>query len=443
MKSAKSAAPHLYRQLLAKHKKNLLAATLLGLLLPASGVVVAAQVSLGDRVWYDLNMDGIQDLGEAGVPGVSVALHANVDCTGSALTTTTTSSIGFYQFANLDAGSYCLQFTAPQGWNLSPANAASADKDSNATTTATAYQYVISNITLNSDDSGQDVGIFHAACTPATLANGAQGVSNENVTWSHPTAFDFQFGDLNVAGFCAEKADADPVANDQYSANLTDRNGISALHLDYLSRLFAALGDPDVLAAIQAAFPPADHDNIEQVLKYVVWYYTDWNQDFTQLETAIDEQTWTAGQKAAMKILAQLMIDRSEGTNGETQYPVGSLKWLYNETDSGRQDIIAPAGLIFPESHCAPLLTDIQLSKTSTPATARRGDTVVYTLTVQNTSNVNASGVAVTDVLPASVNYVSDNGGSPSAYAVSTGIWTVGNLDANSSKSLEITVTIK
>ncbi len=62
---------------------------------------------IGDFVWKDLNGDGLQDDGEPGVSNVVVNLF---DCSGGFLTSTTTNSDGFYQFDDLNAGDYQLQF---------------------------------------------------------------------------------------------------------------------------------------------------------------------------------------------------------------------------------------------------------------------------------------------------------------------------------------------
>ncbi|HEY1099261.1 MAG TPA: SdrD B-like domain-containing protein, partial [Myxococcota bacterium] len=68
--------------------------------------------SLGDRIWQDLNANGIQDAGEVGLPGVTVALaeagQDNVLGTADDLiyATTTTDANGLYLFDNLLAGDY-------------------------------------------------------------------------------------------------------------------------------------------------------------------------------------------------------------------------------------------------------------------------------------------------------------------------------------------------
>ncbi len=73
--------------------------------------------ALGDYVWYDENVNGIQDEGEIGVPGVTVNLY---DCFGTLLATTTTDINGYYLFSDLMPGDYNVEFILPEGYAFSP-----------------------------------------------------------------------------------------------------------------------------------------------------------------------------------------------------------------------------------------------------------------------------------------------------------------------------------
>ena len=73
--------------------------------------------SLGDRVWNDVNRNGIQEAGEPGVVNVTVELK---DCGGNLLRTTTTNASGIYSFGNLAAGCYLVNVVLPGGFQFSP-----------------------------------------------------------------------------------------------------------------------------------------------------------------------------------------------------------------------------------------------------------------------------------------------------------------------------------
>jgi choice-of-anchor A domain-containing protein/uncharacterized repeat protein (TIGR01451 family) len=68
--------------------------------------------SLGDFVWLDENSNGIQDVGEPGVPGVVVQLFSE---SGDLLEETVTDGTGFYLFEYLVGGTYYVQFVLPTG----------------------------------------------------------------------------------------------------------------------------------------------------------------------------------------------------------------------------------------------------------------------------------------------------------------------------------------
>ena len=74
-------------------------------------------------------------------------------------------------------------------------------------------------------------------------------------------------------------------------------------------------------------------------------------------------------------------------------------------------------------------------------ASVKPGDTVIYSVTVTNESSTDATGVQVSDALPARMLYVSDD--SAGAYNVTSGIWQVGNLAKGETKTLQLTVTIQ
>jgi hypothetical protein len=78
---------------------------------------------IGDRIWNDLNRNGIQDLNEPGMANVSVTL---LDASNRPLQTTMTDAFGYYQFANISPAAlpsstqYRIQFYLPSGYSFSP-----------------------------------------------------------------------------------------------------------------------------------------------------------------------------------------------------------------------------------------------------------------------------------------------------------------------------------
>ena len=85
--------------------------------------------SIGDRVWNDLDGDGCQDEGEAGVSGVPVTLlYEN----GTKLNETTTGPGGLYLFSELPPGGYRVKFDALSGCSFCPCHQCDERLDSDA-----------------------------------------------------------------------------------------------------------------------------------------------------------------------------------------------------------------------------------------------------------------------------------------------------------------------
>jgi uncharacterized repeat protein (TIGR01451 family) len=87
-----------------------------------------------------------------------------------------------------------------------------------------------------------------------------------------------------------------------------------------------------------------------------------------------------------------------------------------------------------------PAAADQSLAKTVDNPAPNVGDTITFTLTLTNAGPDGATGVAVTDLLPAGYTYVGDSGSG--SYDSGTGLWTVGTLGVGSSASLAITATV-
>jgi hypothetical protein len=80
--------------------------------------------ALGDFVWSDSNNNGLQDLGELGVPNVEVRL---TDCSAAILEIQLTDGNGLYFFNNLLPGSYKVKVVAPIGADFALRNIGSDD----------------------------------------------------------------------------------------------------------------------------------------------------------------------------------------------------------------------------------------------------------------------------------------------------------------------------
>ncbi|EQA4765630.1 SdrD B-like domain-containing protein, partial [Staphylococcus pseudintermedius] len=87
---------------------------------------------VGDKVWDDLNKDGIQDDNEPGISDVKVTLK---DADGNVVDTRTTDANGNYLFENVKEGDYTIEFETPEGYTPTVTGQGTADNDSNGTST--------------------------------------------------------------------------------------------------------------------------------------------------------------------------------------------------------------------------------------------------------------------------------------------------------------------
>jgi len=88
-----------------------------------------------------------------------------------------------------------------------------------------------------------------------------------------------------------------------------------------------------------------------------------------------------------------------------------------------------------------PNVADLSVTKTVDEAAPDVGDNVVFTITVSNTGPIQATNVALTDALPASLTFVSSTP-SQGTYSSGTGVWTVGTINSGANATLQITATV-
>lgn len=84
---------------------------------------------IGDRVWNDVDGDGIQDEGEMGVYGIVVNLLAE---DGTVVATTTTDANGNYRFEIENPGTYVVEFVPGSTWSFTTKDAGDDGADSDA-----------------------------------------------------------------------------------------------------------------------------------------------------------------------------------------------------------------------------------------------------------------------------------------------------------------------
>ncbi|MGB2984152.1 MAG: hypothetical protein WBC63_09910, partial [Candidatus Bipolaricaulia bacterium] len=85
---------------------------------------------------------------------------------------------------------------------------------------------------------------------------------------------------------------------------------------------------------------------------------------------------------------------------------------------------------------------DLAVTKIVSDSSPNAGDTITFTITVTNNGPDTATGVSLTDGLPAGLAFVSATPSAGTSYDNGPGVWTVGGLPAGSSATLTVTATV-
>jgi protocatechuate 3,4-dioxygenase beta subunit len=118
--------------------------------------IVVQQATVGDRVWEDSNGNGVQDAGEQGVDGVTVALK---DAAGNTVGTVTTHDGGQYSFT-VDPGTYTVSVAPPAGFSFT-----GAGKGGNGALDSDVGSAGNASVTLGAGENNHDIdaGIYRPA----------------------------------------------------------------------------------------------------------------------------------------------------------------------------------------------------------------------------------------------------------------------------------------
>jgi choice-of-anchor A domain-containing protein/uncharacterized repeat protein (TIGR01451 family) len=144
---------------------------------------------LGDFIWHDTNLNGIQDAGELGIPGVVVELLQGT----TVIATTTTDVNGKYLFINLPNGTYGVRVAASNYtvggalYSTSQVKWYSTKKDqgTNNAVDSDANMNEIATTTLNcNDDLTLDFGYYKTCVSITKCSDKALYASGETVTYS-------------------------------------------------------------------------------------------------------------------------------------------------------------------------------------------------------------------------------------------------------------------
>ena len=144
-----------------------------------------ADICLGDYVWEDKNINGLQDDGNTGIDNIKIYL---LDSSGNELNSTVSSNGGKYKFCGLKPGNYKIKFdlsTLPPHYAATAANAGNDENDSDANPNTGETATIVIKEGSN-DNFTIDMGIYKKPCLGDYVwldknANGIQDSSERGI----------------------------------------------------------------------------------------------------------------------------------------------------------------------------------------------------------------------------------------------------------------------
>ena len=349
--------------------------------------------SVGDKVWMDVNRDGIQDADEPAMPGVTVTLtradgSAVTDASGNPVAAMTTDANGQYKFENLLPGDYKVSFTNPAGYEATVSDAGSdRAADSNGTESAV-------SLAQGQDDATVDYGLV------------GTGVIGDQL-----------FVDVNQNGGGAPDAGDKPLAGVKVTLTWTGPGGIT--------RTYETTTDADGKYKFENLLPGEYKVSVDP-------------ESLLAAEPLLDVLTHApSGDVAAKKVV-------SEEAKADKDKLAAAFNLNASVTLTGEKNQNLDQDWGFGISAD----TAIRKAITTPDEQAQEsfefipGAHVTYTLTLTNNGPGVATGVKAADKLPAGVAFVSAQG--DGSYDSATGVWDLSGLTLAKGdvKTITITVTI-
>lgn len=443
--------------------------------------------TIGNFVWHDKNINGIQDNNEPGIAGVVVKLYRN----NSQVAMTTTDNNGYYEFTDLENDNYTVEIAASnftsggalknaadEKWYATTPNAGNDDVDSDGDVIShranividceddytVDFGFYVTSFTFNKSgdqtvNAGADitytftvvntgdvvlhggVSIFDALINPNGNHQIWNGVVNpgetKTITKTYTTTSDDCGELINNA-----TAEGHPVLNNTNLPNITASDSWSTTVV-CLQQDPAEIGDKVWLDSNENGIQDNGETGVANIT--VKLFKCDSTLYSVTTTNSNGEYSFTVpGTDLGDYYIEFVLPDDytfspiDQGNNDAVDSDAdGNGKTVCTTLSSGETDLTWDAGI-----YELPQNADLSLSKTANNQNPEDGDQVTFTITVTNNGPADATGIEVTDLLPSGLVYVSSSA-TAGSYDTNSGIWTISSaLAANNSEALEITATV-
>ncbi|MHC4063753.1 MAG: SdrD B-like domain-containing protein [Planctomycetota bacterium] len=376
-------------------------------------------VQLGDTVWEDQDADGVQDPGEPGMAGITIELR---NAANAVIATQATDANGNYLFTGLLPGTYSAdvdESTLPVGSvptfdldgigtpHIATLTLSSGDSRLDVDFGYSPIAFSINDVALAEGNAGTTTFTFTVSRTGGAITQETIDVQSAAITATAGTDYTdlvlttliFNVGvsdltvDIDVAGDTTVELDEtfSVDLSNPSTGGILDGQGIGTILNDDTAAL--SIGD----VTLNEADGPANFSlTLSQTLD------VDLSVDFATADgsaNAGSDYFAAAGTLAIPAGSTSATVSVSIIDDFVSEPDEDFFLNLSNLAASGRAVSLADAqgrGLILNDD-----ILDISLDKDDGGIIAGFGDTVVYTLTVENSGNVDATGVVISESIPA------------------------------------------
>ncbi len=446
-----------------------------------------AKASIGDKVWEDLDKDGIQDVGELGIANVTVKLYT---CTGTLVATTTTNSSGIYSFTNLTPGDYYVVFNAPTGYTITTKDASGSTDVNDSDADATTGKTICTTLIAGENDLTWDAGIYlecknkigdfvwHDSNANGVQDTGEKGIAGVVVELIQGSSTSTKTTDVN--GYY----EFTNLSNGTYGVRVAASNYSTggALFNTQQTKWYSSPKD-------RGSDDSKDSDaNKNETVTVSLSCGDNVTVDFGYYKTCVNitkttsKQSYNNGETITYSFLVENCgdiqlhggIDIFDAMLNKTgnhlikhidildprQSTTFTMNYLTSDQDCGQlvntvraegHPIDNPVGgqshdtvvdeSIWTVSVICQDKADVKIEKSVDNPNPQCDDYVTFTIKATNLGPNTANGIQVTDLLPSGLNYVS-NTASQGSYNSTTGIWTIGTLANNTFATLTIRVKV-
>ena len=447
----------------------------------------ACKNKIGDYVWHDSDVDGIQDATEKGIKDVVIELLQN----NSVIATTKTGVDGKYEFTNLANGTFSVRVAASNyssgGVLLNTANtkwySTKKNQNSDDTKDSDAAKNESVSVTLNCNDNVTvDFGFYKTCVTITKTANKATAKPGDKITYTFTVenCGDIQHhGGIDIFDKLLNKTSPykikhidllDPLKSTTFTADYTVTNSDCG---DLINEVTAEAHPTDGSAYV------IDKATATVKVDCGPTCTTEWSVNLGN-DVALCEHepkvinvkgtaTVTPNPSSGFLVTSWRITYPNDGSvdnsvKTTTTAITGTTNFEMNITWPGVRPVDqlvevevsvlvldcnknALGNAIIKKFYWNPTVcpppppneADVKVEKTSSTQSPKCGDSFTYTIKATNQGPAEAKAVQVTDALPSGVTYLSSSA-TQGTYNQSTGIWSVGNLANGANATLTITV---